>query len=180
MSEEPAVEGNAREESPEYTFPEPNPQEAMFFFNIIKNVANLPDINWDNVATDSGFKNAAVAKVSLSRSCLCLGRRLTPLSSTQKRFYQIKQKLGLDSSLTGCGPIKHVRKPKASGSASTSETTQEVAISDPTRKPVASPRVNKRRRTVVKTEKQDHAHAPKDQLGSSPTKTGVKTEDENY
>ncbi len=46
-------------------FPEPKPQEAMFFFNIIKNMANQPDIDWDAVAADSGFKNAAVAKVPL-------------------------------------------------------------------------------------------------------------------
>ncbi|CAK7197732.1 hypothetical protein SEUCBS139899_000380 [Sporothrix eucalyptigena] len=60
-------------------FPDPNPQEAMFFYNMIKNMNNQPDIDWDGVATDSGFKNAAVAK---------------------KRFYQIKQKLGLDSRST--------------------------------------------------------------------------------
>lgn len=47
-------------------FPDPSPTEAMFFFNMIKNMNNQPDIDWDGVATDSGFKNAAVAKVSLS------------------------------------------------------------------------------------------------------------------
>ena len=46
-------------------FPDPSPQEAMFFFNMIKNMNNQPDINWDGVATDSGFKNAAVAKVQI-------------------------------------------------------------------------------------------------------------------
>jgi len=46
------------------TYPEPSAQEAMFFFNIIKNMNNTPDINWDEVAQDSGFKNATVARVS--------------------------------------------------------------------------------------------------------------------
>ncbi|EFW98754.1 hypothetical protein CMQ_4606 [Grosmannia clavigera kw1407] len=157
MAEEPNVENNARGPSPEFTFPEPNPQEAMLFFNIIKNVSNLPDINWDNVATDSGFKNAAVAK---------------------KRFYQIKQKLGLDNNnLSGCSTSKPGRKPKATGSTFTSEAAQGAATSDTIRKPVASPKVTKRRK-AVKTEKQGTAHAPKD--GYSPTKTGVKTEDANF
>ncbi|KIH94975.1 hypothetical protein SPBR_03832 [Sporothrix brasiliensis 5110] len=71
-------------------FPDPSPQEAMFFFNMIKNMNNQPDIDWDGVATDSGFKNAAVAK---------------------KRFYQIKQKLGLDSR-TNTAVVKTPRTPR--------------------------------------------------------------------
>ncbi|KAL1903650.1 hypothetical protein Sste5346_000279 [Sporothrix stenoceras] len=70
-------------------FPDPSPSEAMFFFNMIKNMNNQPDIDWDAVATDSGFKNAAVAK---------------------KRFYQIKVKLGLDSR-TNTAVVKTPRKP---------------------------------------------------------------------
>ena len=44
-------------------FPDPTPQEALFFYNMIKNMQNQPDIDWVGVAADSGFKNAAVAKV---------------------------------------------------------------------------------------------------------------------
>lgn len=51
-------------------FPDPSPQEAMFFFNMIKNMNNQPDIDWNGVATDSGFKNAAVAKVQISSTFL--------------------------------------------------------------------------------------------------------------
>ncbi|EPE07458.1 hypothetical protein F503_08109 [Ophiostoma piceae UAMH 11346] len=56
-------------------YPEPSPMEAMLFFNILKNVKNQPDIDWDQVAKDTGLKNEATAK---------------------KRFYQVKNKLGLD------------------------------------------------------------------------------------
>ncbi|CAK7229180.1 hypothetical protein SBRCBS47491_007160 [Sporothrix bragantina] len=70
-------------------FPDPTPQEAFFFYNMIKNMQNQPDIDWDGVATDSNFKNAAVAK---------------------KRFYQIKQKLGLDGRATPA--TKSPRKPR--------------------------------------------------------------------
>jgi len=43
--------------------PEPSPQEARFFFSIIKNMTNKPEIDWDAVAQDSGFKNGKVAIV---------------------------------------------------------------------------------------------------------------------
>ncbi|CAK7230719.1 hypothetical protein SCUCBS95973_007667 [Sporothrix curviconia] len=73
-------------------FPDPNPQEAMLFFCMIKNLQSQADIDWDAVAMDSGFKNAAVAK------------------SPQKRFYQIKQKLGLDG--RAALALKGSRKPR--------------------------------------------------------------------
>jgi len=44
---------------------EPTPSEAMFFFAIVKHTRNKADIDWDAVATEQGFKNADVAKVSL-------------------------------------------------------------------------------------------------------------------
>ncbi|KAK3683714.1 hypothetical protein B0T22DRAFT_483536 [Podospora appendiculata] len=56
--------------------PAPTPQEALFFFNIIKNMRNRPDIDWNAVATDSNLKNSDTAKV---------------------RFGQIKRKHGLEN-----------------------------------------------------------------------------------
>ncbi len=44
--------------------PEPSPLEARFFFSIIKNMANKPDVDWAAVAEDNGMKNAKVAAVS--------------------------------------------------------------------------------------------------------------------
>ena len=44
---------------------EPSPQEARFFFSIIKNMQNKPDIDWATVAEENGLKNAKVAAVSL-------------------------------------------------------------------------------------------------------------------
>jgi hypothetical protein len=44
--------------------PAPSPQEAMLFFNIIKNMKNKPEIDWQGVAEDNGFKNAETAKVN--------------------------------------------------------------------------------------------------------------------
>ncbi|KAK3320954.1 hypothetical protein B0T19DRAFT_466165 [Cercophora scortea] len=56
--------------------PAPTPQEALFFFNIIKNMRNRPDIDWNAVAADSNLKNSDTAKV---------------------RFGQIKRKHGLEN-----------------------------------------------------------------------------------
>ncbi len=44
--------------------PAPTSQEAMLFFNMIKNLKTKPDIDWGGVAKDSGFKNAETAKAS--------------------------------------------------------------------------------------------------------------------
>ncbi|OAA64399.1 hypothetical protein SPI_03046 [Niveomyces insectorum RCEF 264] len=87
-------------------FPEPNPQEARLFYSMIRNLTNHPDIDWDGVATDSGFKNAAVAK---------------------KRFYQIKQKLGLDAKMgTAATTPKSPRKSKAAKAAASADATAEA------------------------------------------------------
>ena len=47
----------------EKKYPEPTTSEAYFFFNILKHQKTKMDVDWDAVATDSGFKNADVAKV---------------------------------------------------------------------------------------------------------------------
>ncbi|KJR87354.1 uncharacterized protein SPSK_01909 [Sporothrix schenckii 1099-18] len=123
-------------------FPDPSPQEAMFFFNMIKNMNNQPDIDWDGVATDSGFKNAAVAK---------------------KRFYQIKQKLGLDSR-TNTAVVKTPRTPRTPRTPNTprkprkTKGTTAVAVSaasdaadadneDTEAAPLTPPKSAKRRKT---------------------------------
>ncbi len=94
--------------------PAPTSQEAMLFFNMIKNLKTKPDIDWTGVAKDSGFKNAETAKASLYPSpasqsyhvpCgqACFGDILTnpPPPLEQVRFGQIKRKLGLDLNLGG-------------------------------------------------------------------------------
>lgn len=43
--------------------PQPTPAEAYLFFTLIKNMRSKPDIDWDQVAIDNGFKNAETAKV---------------------------------------------------------------------------------------------------------------------
>lgn len=43
---------------------EPTAAEAMLFFSIVKNTRNKADVDWETVATEQGFKNAEVAKVS--------------------------------------------------------------------------------------------------------------------
>lgn len=64
MSALPTPAENTADGNHTSAFPEPNPQEAKLFFNMIKNMNNLSDIDWDGVATDSGLKNASVAKAS--------------------------------------------------------------------------------------------------------------------
>jgi hypothetical protein len=44
-------------------FPDPTPNEAMFFYAIIRNSKTKPDIDWEGVARDTGLKNASVASV---------------------------------------------------------------------------------------------------------------------
>ena len=44
---------------------EPTAAEAMLFFSIVKHTRNKADVDWNAVATEAGFKNADVAKVSL-------------------------------------------------------------------------------------------------------------------
>jgi hypothetical protein len=43
---------------------EPTAAEAMLFFSIVKHTRNKADVDWNAVATEAGFKNADVAKVS--------------------------------------------------------------------------------------------------------------------
>lgn len=43
----------------------PTTADAMFFYNIVKNMKSKADIDWAGVAVDNGFKNAEVAKVCL-------------------------------------------------------------------------------------------------------------------
>ncbi|KAJ3503416.1 hypothetical protein NM208_g16519 [Fusarium decemcellulare] len=45
---------------------EPTAAEAMLFFSIVKHTRNKADVDWEAVATEAGFKNADVAKVSTS------------------------------------------------------------------------------------------------------------------
>lgn len=45
---------------------EPTASEAMFFFAIVKHTRNKADIDCNAVALEQNFKNAEVAKVSLS------------------------------------------------------------------------------------------------------------------
>ena len=54
------------EESTNTPKKEPTTSEAMFFFAIVKHTRNKADIDWHAVAAEQGFKNADVAKVSLS------------------------------------------------------------------------------------------------------------------
>ncbi len=63
MSSQPSTPSKA-------AMPEPSPQEARFFFSIIKNLMNKPDIDWHAVATDNNMKNAKVAAVSSISSAL--------------------------------------------------------------------------------------------------------------
>ncbi|GAB1313057.1 hypothetical protein MFIFM68171_03267 [Madurella fahalii] len=55
---------------------QPTAQEAYLFFTIIKNMKGKPEVDWNAVAADNGFKNAETAKV---------------------RYGQIKRKLGVDN-----------------------------------------------------------------------------------
>jgi hypothetical protein len=48
--------------------PTPTAQEALLFFNIIKNMKGKPEVDWHAVAVDAGFKNADTAKVSRFRT----------------------------------------------------------------------------------------------------------------
>jgi hypothetical protein len=50
---------------------EPTAAEAMLFFSIVKHTRNKADVDWNAVATEAGFKNADVAKVSLILSVPC-------------------------------------------------------------------------------------------------------------
>lgn len=43
---------------------EPTAAEAMLFFSIVKHTRNKADVDWNAVASEAGFKNADVAKVS--------------------------------------------------------------------------------------------------------------------
>ncbi|KAK0670066.1 hypothetical protein QBC41DRAFT_222555 [Cercophora samala] len=43
--------------------PQPTSAEAFLFYSIVKNLRTRPDINWEGVARDNGFKNAETAKV---------------------------------------------------------------------------------------------------------------------
>ncbi len=43
---------------------QPTAQEAFLFYTIIKNMKGKPEIDWNSVAVDAGFKNAETAKVS--------------------------------------------------------------------------------------------------------------------
>lgn len=72
--------------------PQPDAKEAMFFYAIMKNNRATTDVDWDAVALEAGFKNAAVAK-----ACLSSEPHSSPISdTTQTRFRQIKLKLGLE------------------------------------------------------------------------------------
>lgn len=42
---------------------QPTPQEAFMFYTVIKNMKGKPDVDWNAVAVDNGFKNAETAKV---------------------------------------------------------------------------------------------------------------------
>ncbi|KAM3504569.1 hypothetical protein MY10362_003487 [Beauveria mimosiformis] len=75
----------------------PTAAEAIFFFNIVQNMKNKGDIDWDAVAESSGFKNAGVAKV---------------------RFGQIKRKYGLE----GDSPTKKTGKGAQAGDVSSTPT----------------------------------------------------------
>ncbi|KAK0741697.1 hypothetical protein B0T21DRAFT_432982 [Apiosordaria backusii] len=54
----------------------PTSAEAFLFFSIIKNLRTRPDIDWEGVARDNGFKNAETAKV---------------------RYGQVRRKLDIDN-----------------------------------------------------------------------------------
>ncbi|KAK4205636.1 hypothetical protein QBC40DRAFT_311888 [Triangularia verruculosa] len=70
--------------------PQPSPAETFLFYSIVKNLRTRPDIDWEGVAKDNGFKNADTAKV---------------------RYGQVKRKLKIDQWEP---PVKP--QPKASGS----------------------------------------------------------------
>ncbi|KXX81231.1 hypothetical protein MMYC01_201382 [Madurella mycetomatis] len=55
---------------------QPTAQEAYMFYTVIKNMKGKPEVDWNAVAADNGFKNAETAKV---------------------RYGQIKRKLGMDT-----------------------------------------------------------------------------------
>ncbi|KAK3304400.1 uncharacterized protein B0T15DRAFT_512555 [Chaetomium strumarium] len=54
----------------------PTPQEAYVFYSVVKHIRGKPDVDWDAMAKDCGFKNAETAKV---------------------RYGQIKRKLNIDA-----------------------------------------------------------------------------------
>ncbi|KAK4175959.1 hypothetical protein QBC36DRAFT_311563 [Triangularia setosa] len=56
--------------------PQPTSAEAFLFYSIVKNLRTRPDIDWEGVARDNGFKNAETAKV---------------------RYGQVKRKLNIDN-----------------------------------------------------------------------------------
>ncbi|KAK4662689.1 hypothetical protein QC763_605795 [Podospora pseudopauciseta] len=56
--------------------PQPTSAEAFLFYSIVKNLRTRPDINWEGVARDNGFKNAETAKV---------------------RYGQVKRKLNIEN-----------------------------------------------------------------------------------
>lgn len=58
---------------------QPSVQEAYFFLSILKNQQNKPEVDWDKVAQESGFKNAETAKV-------CSIRRVSTPRRSRARF----------------------------------------------------------------------------------------------
>ncbi|KAJ9149873.1 hypothetical protein NKR23_g3924 [Pleurostoma richardsiae] len=83
--------------------PQPTPAEAHFFFNILKNLKNKPEIDWDGVAADSGLKNGSTASV---------------------RFRQIKQKLGLHQGSGQGGKTAGAKKAPATPKSGQSKVTK--------------------------------------------------------
>ena len=53
---------------------QPTAQEAFLFYTIIKNMKGKPEIDWNSVAVDAGFKNAETAKVSFIVPIICTVR----------------------------------------------------------------------------------------------------------
>ncbi|KAM7183457.1 hypothetical protein V8F33_013567 [Rhypophila sp. PSN 637] len=89
--------------------PQPTPAEAYLFFTLIKNMKSKPDIDWDQVAIDNGFKNAETAKV---------------------RYGQIKRKLGLtDTAAQGAPPAP--RAPRGGGRAKKGGAVPSPVASSP-------------------------------------------------
>jgi hypothetical protein len=78
--------------------PSPTAAEGFLFFYIIKHMKTKPDVDWDAVATEAGFKNSDVAKAGLSThsSHHIILQTHTHNTTPQTRFGQIKRKLGID------------------------------------------------------------------------------------
>ncbi|KAL2018648.1 hypothetical protein VTK56DRAFT_551 [Thermocarpiscus australiensis] len=96
---------------------QPTTQEAFLFFTIIKNMKGKPEIDWNAVAADNGFKNADTAKV---------------------RYGQIKRKLGLDN-YTNAKAAKNVKDEDVAGGNDTGLSMPETPATARSKKAAGTP-----------------------------------------